>query len=370
MTLEIILEKPIAYFPYLFCHHITFPQPRKSVERHGDDWWRPGNLVCNGPYRLTDFDPHGMVCYERNPGYFGTPSGNITRVEWHIVPDDDDRERSFRQGYLDYTYLMARNLADDLTALEQRFPNELTTIYLVIAPVYPLDDLKVRQALVHALDREAYSRPFQIKPANGGIVPPGMPGHSPGISLPYNLPLARRLLAEAGYPGGRGFPSVSGKIGTALRAAQELTRYWQDGLGLDINLEFHKSPQFEAAKDKIYSSGWVADYPDPDNFLRPSAIINFLLSHGWHDQHYLDLVHQAAETLDRSTRLEMYRKADHYMVNEQALLVPLSYGMPQRAQLIQPWVEKLDASAMGLLGARYFKINPENKPAPDGPDSL
>jgi ABC-type transport system substrate-binding protein len=292
----------------------------------------------------------------------------VNRIEWWEYSDEDERERRFRQGDVDYSDILRSHLPADLAHLEQIFPTRLHTAFLVLAPAYPLENRLVRRALVHALDRDAFSRPVQGNSAHGGIIPPGMPSHSPDIGLPYDLKQTRSLLAQAGYPGGQGFPPLSGKVFLGSRAAESLSKNWLDNLGIEINLEYGSGAAWDAEIDKIYSHGWMADYPDPDNFLRQSSIIEFLRSHSWHDPFYQDMVQRAAETPNRAARMDMYRQADRYLVNEQALVVPLDYGEKTMAILTQPWVEGVGTSAMGLVGARYIKINPENQLSTDSLD--
>jgi oligopeptide transport system substrate-binding protein len=187
------------------------------------------------------------------------------------------------------------------------------------------------------------------------LVPPGMPGHSPEIGLPYNVDLGRRLLAEAGYPAGRGFPKMTMIVPTVIADyVDELKRMWFENLG--VELEFIKKGPGDLddweqiqATSPIMVNGWIADYPDPDNFLRQSDVITRLNYLGWRDADYDRLVEEAARTSDRARRMAMYRQADRWLVEEQALVLPITYGSKQSVNLVKPWVLTRDPNLLGRL---------------------
>jgi ABC-type transport system substrate-binding protein len=205
----------------------------------------------------------------------------------------------------------------------------------------PFDDVRVRRAFVLATDREASAGPMSggaLFPAAGGVIPPGMPGHSPGIGLPYNPEQARRLLARAGYPGGSGFPAVQLIVWSErMPLAEHLQAQWRENLGTEVMWE---ADEFETYFDRIERASphaflwsWAADYPDPDNFLRvglrcPDA--------GWHNEAYDMLVEEARGITDQGKRMKLYRQADSILVKDAAVL-PLTYS---RAHfLVKPWAK-------------------------------
>ena len=210
------------------------------------------------------------------------------------------------------------------------------------AGLAPFDDVRVRRAFVLAIDRERYARHVsegRYAPANGGYVPPGVPGHSPDIGLPYDPVAARQLLAQAGYPGGRGFPAVTlvvADLPNAIRDAQYLQARWREELGVNIHYEGRGAGDFGSgpgvAMPHLFFLGWVADYPDPDNFLRV-AILQY--GGGWHDETYIRLVEEAKGLADQQARLKLYRQADRILIDEAALL-PLLYGRVH--MLVKPWI--------------------------------
>lgn len=359
VTLEVRLVSPVAYFPYLFALPITFPLPRAAVERFGAKWWRPGRFVGNGPFVLRRFDPKRLAVAERNPFYAGDFGGNVDRVEWLVVEEAEGRQQRFLAGELDWVELRPEQITPELAARLIPTPNLLHCSYLTLVPQPPLDDVRVRRALIHALDREALARARGAQAAWGGLIPSGMPGHSPELGLSYAPELAQRLLAEAGYPDGRGFPGLCG-ISFFPKLIEEAPRQWREVLGIEATLAAGKPQNWRRRECLIYLHGWIADYPDPDNFMRQAACYEFLRHRGWHDAHYNDLVGTAARTTDRAKRLALYRQADRLLVAEQALVAPLDYGAKAAGTAVQPWVKGAQFSPLGYMRDRYIVVAPRS----------
>lgn len=211
----------------------------------------------------------------------------------------------------------------------------------------PFDDPRVRRAFAMAIDRERLADAVvggYVFPATGGFVPPGMPGHSPGIGLPHDPERARQLLAEAGYPGGRGFPVV---VFLALPAGREVNEYrqaqWRENLGIKVTWETMDYGIYldRLAKESphMFHTGWVADYPDPDNFLR----VCVQRRTRWRNEAYERLVEEARRIMDQGERMRLYQQADRILV-EEAPIMPLTYA--RRHLLVKPWVRRYSTSAI------------------------
>ena len=171
--------------------------------------------------------------------------------------------------------------------------------------------------------------------------------HDADIPLPErDLELAQSLLAEAGYPDGRGFPIVDACARERIRPQTEyLQKQWQENLGVEITWDIMPWRQYLARLDQkpaqIVQFGWVADYPDPDSFLRTA---NTQQRTRWRDKTYGELVEKARRVLDQKERLSLYAQADRILVEEAPaiLLTYLRMGL-----LIKPWVTKYPISPMG-----------------------
>jgi adenylate cyclase len=362
-TLVVELEQPTSYFLYLMAFCASYPVPRHVVQAHGETWTHPENLVTNGAFCLESWlqtsDQEGVISLVRNPGYHGRFSGNLQRVELLARPSEAERLREYEAGNLEM--LSFRNLSGDRDRLRQQHASEylsvpfLATTYLVFDSTRPpFDDLRLRRAFVMAMDRERHAdvnlKGFSF-PATGGFLPPGMPGYSAEIGLPFDPQRARSLLKETGYGSVESFPNVEFLAGpdqqtiTAYLAAQ-----WQEHLGLNIEGQILGWEPFLDRLDHnpphIFLNIWVNDYPDPDNFLRASETLRWSR---WQDPAYQELVESARRINDQTKRLEMYRQADR-ILTEAAVIVPFNYWRSH--MLIKPWVKKYPTSPIKWW---YFK---------------
>jgi ABC-type oligopeptide transport system substrate-binding subunit len=354
LTLEVRLEEPTAYWPHLLAHPIAYPLPRWAAEGDGGTWTDPGTFVGNGAYRLADWQRGEKLVLSKNRFYHGPFPGNAERVECPILADYESVLESYAADALDAVSLI--NAGPGVTARarvahgrELVFTPQPSTFYLAFrTDRSPFDDVRVRQAFVHAVDREAVAREAwegQYLPASGGFVPPGIPAHSPDIGLAYDPVRARDLLAQAGYPGGGGFPSVSwlcsgGSAGEPV-VPFLLRRAWRKNLGLDLQARSVELGELFERLDRdppsLALAGWSADYPDPDSLLR----VPFHSKEGinvprWHSARFDALVEEAARVADQARRMALFREADRILVSEEAAVMPLCYA--QGRMLVKPWV--------------------------------
>jgi ABC-type oligopeptide transport system substrate-binding subunit/DNA-binding SARP family transcriptional activator len=361
-TLLVELEKPAGYFLLSLTNHGWFPEPRHVVDAYGEDWIQPDRLVTNGPFRMEQWEPGKSMTLVRNPNYHGHWRGNLEFVESRLISKPQAQFEAYAADEVDILFM--DHFSTDLWRnMRQRYPDEYNLMFPDLAINFvifetnrwPFDDSRVRQAFVMATDRKGWVRkvkgmdPRLISGRLGGLVPPGMPGFSPGIDLPYDPERARQLLAESGFPGGRGFPEIQGIISNFVveRMGNFCYEYLQDQWRQNLGVE----SDFEVLPVEIYRTelmmrsahvrfgGWIADYPDPDNFLRV-LVLNFI---GWHNPNYLQLIEKASTIMDQGKRIEMYQQADRLLVQEAPLiLIPYS----NFHFLLKPWVKNLHFSGV------------------------
>jgi ABC-type oligopeptide transport system substrate-binding subunit len=365
-TLIVELERPAAYFLQLLARGGAFPVPQHAVEAHGQAWTEPGKIVTNGPFRLALWQPGESLVLVRNPAYHGQFSGNLGRVELTPLTNDITLVplQMYEAGSLDLLALQSIPPAEWDRA-RRGHDNEIVSAPILrtrnvsfFASGPPLDDIRVRQALVLATDQETLADVIMGGydfPATGGVVPPGMPGHSPGIGLLYDPERARQLLAEAGYAGGRGFPPVEAFtwVPGSETISKHLQAQWRESLGVEIpwqmvDLVAHERERRAGRREQphLWLTGWLADYPDPDNFLRV-AIHD--LRHRWGSMAYERLVEEARRVGDQAERMVLYRHADRMLI-EEAVVMPLTYG--RSSLLVKPWVTRYP---LGPMGDRHWK---------------
>jgi ABC-type transport system substrate-binding protein len=209
----------------------------------------------------------------------------------------------------------------------------------------PFNDVRVRTAFAMAMD-VVHVRAAQGKEHwaidRGGWIPVGLPGHRPGAGLPYDVERARRLLAEAGYPEGRGFPPIRFRTFYTPEAEQTVPAWvgqWRQGLGVPIDVELAPRSEYLAglASDRphVFGLAWWGNYPDPDDWLR-QAMAQVRRFTGWQNPIYDRLIEEARGVFDPAARLQLYHQAEDLLLQE-ASIAPMFY--PHVPMLVKPWVQ-------------------------------
>jgi ABC-type oligopeptide transport system substrate-binding subunit/DNA-binding SARP family transcriptional activator len=370
-TLKIDLEQPSSYFLYLLDHCMAYPVPGHIVDSHGDAWTDLDHFVSNGPFHLESYKAGHLMVLRRNPTYHGHFRGNLEVIQLHIeanlVDDLDKLVPGYEKDEYDILDPYSWPPAERQRAIQRHATDyvtcpELGTWYVsfdVSRP--PFDDPRVRRAFVLATDRltlAAVDEMGHLAPATGGFIPPGMPGHVPGIALPYDLEQARRLLVDAGYHDGEGFPKVSAytvKRGESF--FEPVLNSWYSGLGVEFSLEslewieFLKRIRVESDLPHIYSLAWHADYPDPDSMMR----LGKETASNWGDETYNALVEQARRVMDHDERMHLYRQAEEILVRE-APFFPLYYD--RLHLLVKPWIRNYRPNAINAPAWKDVIIEP------------
>ena len=366
LTLLVELEQPTVNFLHVMAHPVAFPIPQHRVEQFGDAWCEAGNVVGNGPFVLKRWHPCEHVELARSPLYHGRFSGNVQEVDLTclLYPTDwPARLELYESGLIDM--LMISNWPrEGIELARRRHPNEYrsfpslhTTATCVNVCRPPFDDVWVRQAFAYAVDRRTLLAEVQgdsVELATGGFVPPAMTGYTPQIGLAFDPARARRLLAEAGYPDGRGFPEVeylAFMTPNVTRVATRLAQNLREVLGVSVHwtivdwMEYYA--RFEHQSPHVGYITWSANTPDPDDFLRV-AYRHIQRYFGWQHDHYERLVAEGRLVADPDARLRIYRQADAILVHE-AAIVPYIHN-PTNC-LVKPWVKRYPLSPLTGVSA-------------------
>jgi oligopeptide transport system substrate-binding protein len=357
-TLEVRLEKPLVYFPSLTTFMVTYPQREDLIRKYGDAWTDPGRLVTNGPFRLAEWRHEYKLTLAANPDY-RTGKPLLDRVEMFVVNEPTTALTLYETGDLEMV-----NLPPEAMAAYRNSP-ELHSRPLLRGNYYafnvhrpPFDDVLVRRAFARAVDRGEI-----VRILNGGElptaswIPPGMVGYNPDIGLDYDPGEARRLLAEAGFPGGKGFGPVTAVFNTGAvnrLVAENLQSQWKRTLHVSVELDNMEWKVYLQRLDTdppaLFRLSWGADYPDPDNFM---AV--FLGDGGnnrtkWKDPRYDELIAEGPAEADPKRRREIYDEAQRILVEKDVAIIPLFVSV-QNA-LIKPYVRNLSLNALELLDLR------------------
>jgi oligopeptide transport system substrate-binding protein len=281
-TLLVELVAPTPYFLELTSFYPLFPVPRWAIERSaGRNWFLPDRIVSNGPFRLRDWRVGDHMRLERSETYWGRSEVKLRDIDALPIENTTTTLNLYLTGEVDWLPLegIPQELAPDLRGRRDFFtgPAFISYYYRINCSRKPFDDVRVRKALNLAIDREQITRDVMRmgqQPATH-LVPSGVRGYKPPESgITFDVPQARKLLAEAGFPEGRGFPKF-GILYNTLEAHKKVAEVLADQLRRNLNLDVAAYNQewqsyLQSTRSLDYDlarAGWVGDYEDPNTFL-------------------------------------------------------------------------------------------------------
>jgi peptide/nickel transport system substrate-binding protein/oligopeptide transport system substrate-binding protein len=332
--------------------------PRELAER---DPARFGlHPIGTGPFRFERWERGREIVLTANPEYFDGPP-RLSRLVYRIFPGGqlDHVYEEFLKGELEDTQPPTRDYRRAISGgrhLYVRRPMFSLRFYGFNTRMKPFDDRRVRQAVVAAVDREAIiDEIHQGKHTLArGIVPPGTLGFNPALVAPGHDPeRARALLAEAGYPGGRGLPKVeiwSSVTNDAIRREHELIRRSLAAVGIRAEFEYLTDwPAFTKALTEgrlpVFLYAWFADVPDPDNFVTKLFHSKSPRNYARYRNPVIDeLLEAARATPDPHRRVDLFRRAEQAIVDD-AVVLPVWHYSYER--LFQPWVRSVEVNGLG-----------------------
>ncbi|MCP4691452.1 MAG: peptide ABC transporter substrate-binding protein, partial [Desulfobacterales bacterium] len=348
-TLKFLLEHPASYFAAMAATPPFWPLPRKTISKHGDQWTKPGNIVTSGPYKLSEvWEKEGLTILKAHPGFFGSGKVRIPRIHYMVI-EPDQAIQMYKNDEIDvvggeYMPISSEKLPwiKKVRELKREYaskPRLCTYYYGFNNEKPPTDNYLVRRAVSAAIDREVivdYVTRGGEEPAYTFTRPPifGSVDPSENIGIRFDPPMARKWLAQAGYPDGENFPGLTlvhnpgelhAKIARAIR--KQLKNY----LNITVAVKELTWGQFaeisEANFDvNMFRYGWCADYPDANNWLmeqmHPTKSPNLIR---WKNESFSDLVEKGGLTTDVFTRKRLYKKAERILCEEEAAIAPIYY---------------------------------------------
>lgn len=373
LTLEIELVGPDLTFLTWLDQMPFFPVHRATIEKFGtatdrlSQWTRVGNFVGNGPFTLVEWQVNSHIRVEPNPYYWGVDDLQLNAIVFYAIEDSATEERMFRDGQLHLTRTVP---LEKVATYRQENPEVLRLEPLVGSYFYilntgrpPLDDLRVRQALNHATDRELIVATVMDDTvfANSAYVPLGLPGYQSPDWYEFDPDRARELLAQAGYPGGEGFPRLTilyNTLDAHRKIATAIQQMWKETLNIDIALQNQEWKVFLdtiAGKDyDIGRKGWLGSVPDPIGMLQAFVSTSGNNDTGFGDPRFDEIVTRDglwASDLEQRNQLAAEAEA---ILRDAAPIVPL-YTYSNR-RLVDPSVQGLPGNWTDYFNYRFVSL--------------
>lgn len=374
-TLEVTLEGPRGYFPVLTAYLAALPGHRASIEKHGDKWTEAANIVCNGPFVLESWEHNKTMVLRRNKHFFAAKDVTLDRVVIPIIPNASGA-LPYENSEVDMTSLQTADLkrlqGDARTGKEVfRYPFPGTWYLLPQVTKAPFDNVKVRRAVGHAIDRENIVRVAQgfAVPAHS-MIPPGFPGALDDQKTRdlqrFDPKLALSMLKGTPYEGGKNWPKITLSMRDEALGSKPLAEAVQavllEHLNMKTDLEVLEPRVF---RDRLWKQDlqfvwirWFMDYPDPHNEYFDTFYGRKTTGRrqAWVNDAFDKELEAGRDTRDQKKRLQHYAKAEEILQSD-AGYVPVAWVV--RYAAAKPVVRGLEKNRRGefvVEGNIYFDM--------------
>ncbi len=343
-TIRVELNHPTAFFLDLCTLPVMSVVPRQAIEKYGNRWLMARPLPVSGPFALAYWRPNDKVRLKRNPRYWDAANTRSEIVDILPVGSPDTALNLYENGQTDIVLdrtLVPGELLDVLRPRPDFHAFNYLGTYFIRLNVTkkPFDDPRVRRALALAIDKNLIvtkiTRAGEV--AAQTLVPPWTANYTAPLGLAYDPALARGLLAEAGFPGGKGFPRFEYMFDAAAGGGSklhqdigiELQQMWRDNLGIEMDLRqvewkvllsSYSHLGYEAAR-----SSWIGDYNDANTFLDCFISNSGNNRTGWKNAQYDTLISQANQQTDLKKREQLFQQAETLLVNDDVPIIPIFY---------------------------------------------
>jgi len=366
-TLQVDLESPTVYFLNLTAFPTLMPVC-KAVVSTNDKWAADvKTYVTNGPFKLVEWSHNEKMVFEKNPTYWDKDKVKLSKITYFMVEDETTALSMFQSGQLDASSTVPVSELPKLVASgdAQILPYLGTYYYQVNVTKKPFSDVRVRKALLLAIDRKSITESI----TQGGqipalaYVPYGIADALPGSDFrkasqetfykDNDLATAKALLAEAGYPDGKGFPSFSLLYNTSnahKSIAEAIQQMWKKNLGITCSL---KSEEWGVYLDdrtnlnySVARAGWIGDYMDPNTFLDMWVTGGGNNDTGWSNKSYDALIAKAKATTDPTARMATLHAAEKILMTDMPILPIYYYTNPL---LLKKTIKNFYQSTLGFV---------------------
>ena len=365
-TLEITIDAPKSYFLAKLTYPTAYVVDEQQVESNPRNWTRKPNGT--GPFKMKEWRLGERITLEANERYhLGAPG--IEQATFLLA--GGSVLTMYENGEIDFSSVSIRDIdrvLDPSDPLHEDYVtgDELSVFYLGFnTETAPFDDPKVRQAFAGAIDRETITRVVlrDMLPVADGIVPPGVPGYtSDAQALDFDPEGARQLLEESTYGGPDALPDITltevGGGATVGLDTQAMIEMWKENLDVTVEIEQTDAATFfadlDAGRHQLFASGWVMDYPDPQNVIDILFYSTSRQNNARYNNPEVDrLIEEARTEQDEQAQFDLYSQAEDIIV-EDAAWIPLYFGRDHA--LVKPYVKGLSVAPMVIPRLRYVSI--------------
>ncbi len=368
-TLELTIKEPSEVFLQKLTYPTAYVVDQQEV---GDSTCFEGTWTVNpngtGPFKMAEWDLGSSITLEPNPGFYLDPKPALSKVTF--ILSGGSSFTMYENDEVDITGVGINNIesvrepSNPLNAEYHTGPS-LNVYYIgfnVAEP--PFDDPDVRKALNMAIDKEFLANEFLLElvdPATG-ILPPGIPGYNDALTgIPFDAEGANDLLDSTGLKDELDGKTIltSGQGAAPSDILQAITAMWTENLGIDIQIEQEDFGLFlsdiQEKNFEMFSLGWIADYPDPQNFLDIKFHSDSTNNESGYSNPDVDaLLDEARTESDEAARIELYQQAEEIIVEDAAWL-PLYHG--KTSYLVKPYVQGYESPPFVIPNLRYVTID-------------
>ncbi len=405
-TLKIELNNSFAGFLNILTMPYCWVFPKEAYEKYGVEM--RAKCVGTGPFIAKEIKEGDAVILARNENYwdvdqFGNQLPYLDAIKFTFVKEKKAELLEFRKGNLEMVYRLPMEMIGDVIGEFNESKNNRNHFEMQITPAMNVqyygfqhkgkvfDNKLVRQAFNYAIDRDKivmFVLQGEGRSAKYGVVSPAIKGYNAEQIKGYSFDpdKAKKLLAKAGYPNGKGFPELSLDLNSGgtrnIPIAEAVQKMLKENLNINVKMNILPFAQhlenYEMGKSEFWRAGWVADYPDPESFLNiyygqhvPASMSekSYINSVRYQSVMFDSIFRMASREVDNKKRLELYRQADQIAIDD-AVVMPIYYD--ENTRLVQYYVKGYDQNAMEYRDLSRVYLVPKDKmsgPQLQKPDS-
>lgn len=391
-TLQISLKYPFAGFRNILATPYTTVFPKEAVEKYGIEM--RVKCVGTGPFYVKELKEGEAIILARYDSYwdvdeFGNQLPYLDAIKVTFIKEKKSEMLEFKKGNLDMVYQLPFEMTNDIIGDLDKAKSEYNEFQLQINPAMAIQyygfqhqselfkNKYLRQAFNYAIDRQKivdFTLQGEGIPATMGIVPPSLKDYDANKvkGFDFEPDLARKLLVKAGYPNGKGLPKIILQLNSGgsrnTQLAEVIQKMLKEIINVDVELNIMPLAQhlenLETGKTLFWRTAWIADYPDPENFLNllygghiPDKLSDksYVNSVRYKSEKFDSLFTMALKETDKKKRYDLYRQADQVAMDD-AAIIPLYYD--ENYRLIQPYVKNFDANAMEFRDFKKVYMDP------------